>query len=173
MISLDIVTPDGATLLYGRGGRVALHWLTGPPRADTVLDIPSAGARLSPDGRWIAYRANGIFVQPFPGPGPRVQVSAPGTIATQPVWSRDGQRLYYDEDSRMTVATVRTSPAFSILSRRALFDVHGYTVSPGIASYDAAPDGEHLLMIRNLNNGELALVHNWGAWLRARTGTAR
>jgi Tol biopolymer transport system component len=52
-------------------------------------------ARLSPNGQWIAYDSDEtghdeIFVQTFPKPGGKWQVSANG--GTRPVWSRDGTR---------------------------------------------------------------------------------
>ena len=40
--------------------------------------------KFSPDGKWIAYQGTGgpnggdIFVQPFPGPGGRIQISSAG-----------------------------------------------------------------------------------------------
>ena len=56
-------------------------------------------ATLSPDGRWMAYTSSNqggrdeLFVRPFPGPDPAVQVSSGG--ASGILWSRDGRRLYY------------------------------------------------------------------------------
>ena len=53
-----------------------------------------AEARFSPDGKWIAYIAGiaGIVVQPFPGPGGRIEISS-GSGA-QPVWARDGRKIF-------------------------------------------------------------------------------
>ena len=54
--------------------------------------------RPSPDGRLVAYvsgetAGNEVWVRPYQGPGGRVQVSSGG--GTEPVWSRDGHRLFY------------------------------------------------------------------------------
>jgi Tol biopolymer transport system component len=53
-----------------------------------------AEARFSPDGKWIAYIAGiaGIVVQPFPGPGGRIEISRGS--AAQPVWARDGRKIF-------------------------------------------------------------------------------
>src|SRR5262249_48118521 len=57
-------------------------------------------AQFSPDGHWIAYQSDEtgrfeIYLQPFPGPGAKVLVSASGGI--QPRWPRlDAQNeLFY------------------------------------------------------------------------------
>ena len=56
-------------------------------------------ARVSPDGRWIAYSTNDsgmyqIVVQSFPDPnGGKWQITAQGGV--EPKWRRDGRELYY------------------------------------------------------------------------------
>jgi len=57
-------------------------------------------AEVSPDGKWLAYDVlssepfrGDVFVQAFPGPGERVQVST--GLAYNPSWSADGRTLYY------------------------------------------------------------------------------
>jgi len=54
--------------------------------------------RLSPDTRWIAYESNEsgqdeVYVQSFPRPGFKQQVSAGG--GETPVWRSDGSELFY------------------------------------------------------------------------------
>ena len=46
---------------------------------------------ISPDGRWVTYDSDEtgryeVYVQPFPGPGTKRQISAEG--GTFPVWAR-------------------------------------------------------------------------------------
>ena len=53
---------------------------------------------FSPDGRWVAYISNEggrneIFVQPFPGPGGKYQISA--AAGDDPTWSRIGPELFF------------------------------------------------------------------------------
>ena len=47
---------------------------------------------LSPDGRWLAYVSDEsgqpeVYVQPFPDPGPRRQISTSG--GREPLWARE------------------------------------------------------------------------------------
>jgi Tol biopolymer transport system component len=55
-------------------------------------------ARLSPDGRWLAYTSDEtswdeIYIQSFPSLGKKWRVSTDG--GTRPVWSRDGKELFF------------------------------------------------------------------------------
>jgi eukaryotic-like serine/threonine-protein kinase len=57
-----------------------------------------AYGRFSPDGRWLAYvsQESGrfeVYVQPFPGPGPRVQISSDGS--SKGLWSPTRPELYF------------------------------------------------------------------------------
>src|SRR5262245_59906830 len=54
--------------------------------------------KFSPDGRWIAFTSNEsgrneIYVQSYPGPGPKIQVSTEG--GSDVAWKPDGNELYY------------------------------------------------------------------------------
>jgi hypothetical protein len=90
-----------------------------------------------------------IWVRPFPGPGAPVRISAGG--GHEPVWSRDGTELYYDNGPRLMAARVVTnSPAFRAESPRPLFEggfVYDET-DPNLRLYDVAPDGRFLMIER-------------------------
>ncbi len=66
--------------------------------------------QFSPDGKWVAYQSNEaghfeIYLQPFPGPGGRIQVSSSG--GQQVRWARDGSELFYvAADQRLTSVRV-------------------------------------------------------------------
>ena len=84
--------------------------------AHTAAD--ESDALFSPDGRWIAYESNEsgrreIYVQPFPGPGSRSQISTGGGARAR--WHRDGKALFYvDQGNRlMTVPSRRTAQEWS------------------------------------------------------------
>ncbi len=77
------------------------------------------GARVSPDSRWVAYESNEtgrleIYVQPFPGPGPKVQVSASG--GRMPRWRPDGGELFYVAPDRRLMAVSVARSASNILN---------------------------------------------------------
>ena len=54
--------------------------------------------QFSPDGKWIAFESDEsgvpeIYLQPFPGPGPKIRISTAG--GTQVRWRRDGKEIFY------------------------------------------------------------------------------
>ncbi|HEX6323936.1 MAG TPA: hypothetical protein VFZ36_09445, partial [Vicinamibacterales bacterium] len=77
---------DGAGGLRGGTPRVFLDGAAG-----------EGLAAFSPDGTWVAYASDEsggfeIYVRPFPGPGPRYQMSRGGIW---PVWSQTRKELMY------------------------------------------------------------------------------
>ncbi|MBA3406365.1 MAG: PD40 domain-containing protein, partial [Gemmatimonadaceae bacterium] len=130
--------------------------------------------RISPDGRWIAFTTdesgqNEVVVQPFPGPGGRVQVSAGG--GTEPVWSRDGRRLFYRGDEKFMSATIRPGPTFGVSARDTLFaDQYVYATNPH-ANYDALPDGS-FIFLKAAGECDMVVVTNWKSVLRSRMAKA-
>jgi hypothetical protein len=132
-----------------------------------VSESYSAGlARPTADGRQVAYRSdesgqNEVYVRPYPGPGGRVQVSSGG--GTEPVWSRDGRRLFYMAGRRMMVATLSPPPNVRVLSRDSLFVVPPPNSLSG-ATYDVAADGRTFLMLGTGDrNVELVIALDWAA----------
>ncbi|HSG09384.1 MAG TPA: protein kinase [Longimicrobiales bacterium] len=127
--------------------------------------------RFSPDGRWLAYGSNEsgryqVYVRPFPGPGPRIQVSDDG--GGQPTWSRDGRRIFYTSGRAMMVANLETdprSPSLSVASRARLFeaDFLGGPDSP-VTTYDVNPDGRRFLLARAEDDARDRTVV-WTNWM--------
>ena len=71
---------------------------------------------FSPDGHWLAYVSNEsgrpeVYVQPFPGPGGKWQISTEG--GTEPAWNRNGKELFYRSGNKMMALDVTTQPGFS------------------------------------------------------------
>jgi serine/threonine-protein kinase len=87
------------------------HWRS-PSRPAGDEDTERT-ARLSPNGRWLAYESNRsgrdeIWVAPYPPDGGApVRVSRDG--GKQPVWSHNGRELYYLQSNRLMAAAVETS----------------------------------------------------------------
>ncbi len=170
-----VMTADGKGLVYQvdtAGPDVEYRSLAGDTSAHRIAASPATEfmARLSPDGRWVAFDTDesGAFqvvVQPFPGPGPRVQVSADG--GTEPVWSRDGRRIFYRAHGKFMVATVTTTPAFSVTSREGFMDDGFVPPEAPHANYDVSPDGRTLLVVQGTEE-RMVVVHNWAAEMRAR-----
>jgi len=74
--------------------------LNGDKKLTPVIQSPAneAGAVLSPNGKWLAYRSDEsgryeVYVTAFPGPAGKWQVSNGGGVF--PSWSADGKQLYY------------------------------------------------------------------------------
>jgi len=146
-----------------------------PLEGDTALVPFAAGPanevapRFSPDGRWLAYASNEsgryeVYARPFPGPGGRVQVSDAGGGA--PVWSADGNRLFYRDDSGLVAATVDSGGASTplrVVSRARLFeaDLLG-GLGDYAATYDVHPDGQRFAIARPVGAGtEIVLWLDW------------
>jgi hypothetical protein len=106
---------------------------------------------LSPDGRWLAYASDAsgryeIYVQPYPAPGGRVQISIAG--GTEPVWSRNGRELFYRSGDKMMAVEIDTRSSFSAGKPKFLFQGL-YQPTPVLdANYDVTPDGRRFVMIK-------------------------
>jgi Tol biopolymer transport system component len=73
-------------------------WKPGAPAQFLKAAYSESSAMFSPDGRWIAYISNeggrnDIFVQPYPGPGGKYQLSA--ATADDPTWSRTAPEFFF------------------------------------------------------------------------------
>jgi WD40 repeat protein len=165
--SVEAFSPDGKMVLYATSRSPLTPKLeltsidgTAAPQPLDEGKFAQGSAKFSPDGRWLAYCSNEsgrpqVYVQSFPGPGPKVQVSNEG--GTDPVWRRTGGELFYRNGDRMMVAGVSTEPTFSASRPRELWTgpySHGMSSScgaPGVTSsnYDVSPDGQRFLMIQD------------------------
>jgi WD40-like Beta Propeller Repeat len=123
------------SLKEGRGNQ----WMTGDPKPIAVSNTPfeERSGQFSPDGRWVAYQSNEtgrfeIYVQPFPGPGVRSQVSTAG--GKDPRWQPDGKELFFiAPDGKLMAATIRTqTAAFEAGSPAVLFQTR--VATSGVAS---------------------------------------
>jgi serine/threonine-protein kinase len=174
-----VITPDDRSLVYQMddGGAdqadIMVRALTGDTASRPVAAtrFVETQARVSPDGKWVAYvtdqsGAGQVVVQPFPGPGGQVQVSVSG--GAEPVWSRDGKRIFYRDGRYVIAASVSTDGGFSVTGRTELFaDRYVFAQAPH-ADYDVLPDGTRLLMIRSEETPDYDVVYGWRSELHAR-----
>jgi serine/threonine protein kinase/Tol biopolymer transport system component len=151
-------SPDGRTLAYtdfdpDYSGDIWILTLGQKAEKRPWLRTPfnERAGSFSPDGRWIVYVSNEsgrdeIYVQPFPGPGGKWQVSVSG--GTEPVWSRDGKELFYLSGRKMMSVPVSAGTTFSAEIPHVLFEGSFVPTRRGEAAYDVSPDGRRFLMVR-------------------------
>ena len=103
-------------------------------------------ARISPDGRWIAYASDEsgraeIYVARFPEMEPKTKVSTEG--GGRPMWRRDGRELYYATGKGAVVAMTFDPATGAAAQGVPLFQTDLYL---GLFSPD--PDGRRFLIAR-------------------------
>ena len=165
-------------------GDIAVLTVEGDRTVEPLLNTGFNEVRpaLSPDGRWLAYRSTEsgreeIYVRPFPNIGDgKWQVSPDG--GASPVWSPDGQALFYREGTSSLMAVpVDTEPSFTYDAPERLFNGSGYASFPQGQDYDISSDGQRFVFSRpaqpaSTQTGEdggppqLILVQNWTEELR-------
>jgi serine/threonine-protein kinase len=100
---------------------------------------------FSPDGKWLAYHSNEsgldeVYVRPFPGPGPRLQISSGG--GSSPKWSKRGE-LFFRQGSVVAMVAITAGPdGLRAGPEKRLFE------GDYLGEYDVSPDGQRLLMVR-------------------------
>ena len=128
-------------------------------------------ARVSPDGRWIAYASDRsgrfeIEVSSFPEPGHSYPVSVEG--GGYPRWRADGRELYFlSADARMMAATFRPGTPPTIGTPAPLFEVrliaHPDRMSFAHYEYDVNADGSRFLINRLVSAADtsMAIIVDW------------
>ncbi len=179
---------DGEDHLVFRSGiDISMISLDGSSEPVPLLEgaFRERNAELSPGGNWMAYQSDQsgryeISVRPFPNvEDSRLSISNAGGF--HPVWSRDGEELFYIEPgppARLMSVAVELDAAFTPGSRQAIMDWPYYFEAQGAGrTYDVALDGERFIAVRlelaetGDNEGEptgLNVVLNWFEELKER-----
>lgn len=136
-----------------------------------------AGARLSPDGKWLVYQSDEsgrteIYVVAYPALDKKNQVSPDG--AEQPVWSRDGRAIYFrtEKNIERAAATVDGS-ALTIGAPTAMFpDTYFRPQAINHTTIDVAANGDVLVLDRidALQTPEVVGIFNWMDDVRRKLG---
>jgi dipeptidyl aminopeptidase/acylaminoacyl peptidase len=139
-------------------------------------------AQVSPDGRWLAYISNEsgryeVYIQSFPKPGDKWQVSTGGGIA--PRWRRDAKEIYYiAPDQKLMAVPIRSDAArgdsalevgqpVALFQTRILED--GVYALADKQQYDVTADGQRFLIntpVEGATSSPLTVVLNWPAALK-------
>ena len=140
---------NGASLAERTSGlsRLGRRHMSSPARS---RQLPLPRSSFSPDGRWIAFTSDEsgqseVYVQPFPGPGPKRQISSGG--GQEPAWSHSGQELFYRTLGRMSTVAVRENDGELMAERpKPLFQGLFHYTPTFSRTYDVAPDGRFLMV---------------------------
>jgi Tol biopolymer transport system component len=149
MVLTDI-TPDGKFLVCDSGGVIFTVPLTGSdPRSRKATEylrgeFEYGFGRLSPDGRFMAFRSDEVqaeraevYIKPFDasagaaGDGdPKWRVSKDGALGML-AWRSDGKEIFFrgldldSNDLEVMAAEVNTAPTFSVGTPKLLFKLPG------------------------------------------------
>jgi eukaryotic-like serine/threonine-protein kinase len=169
----DSWSPDGRVLAFQEANPTAgidvwMLSLEGDHKPQLFLRTPfnELAAQFSPDGHWLAYESDEsggyqVYVQPYPGPGGKWQVSTDG--GSKPRWNPKGRELFYSDGDKTMVVDVTTSPTFSATKPRLL-----YQGPIGVPS----PDGQRFLAVQAVEPGllptQINVLLNWSEELKRR-----
>ncbi|TDI36457.1 MAG: hypothetical protein E2P02_25330, partial [Acidobacteria bacterium] len=172
-LSSPLWMPDATGLLFqeniSSNAEIWVLPLEGDGEPHPFLESTSNKAQpsLSPDGRFIAYHSvvsggtTQSFVQPFPGPGGRQQISIHG--GRSPLWSPSGREIFYtgDESRSMMAVAIRTEPELEVGQPQRLFE---WPDSDFERQWDVTPDGQRFVVARRAGTAgrqQINLVLNW------------
>jgi Tol biopolymer transport system component len=129
--------------------------LAGDRTPRLLVDAPGGESdpQFSPDGKWIAYEASvssrlEIFVAPFPGPGPKRQVSTEG--GEEPLWSHDGREIFFQSGAGLMGVAVTPGASFAASAPRVLHEGRYFPSINGNTSYAVTADGARFLRIQQI-----------------------
>jgi Tol biopolymer transport system component len=172
---LTDVSADGRYLAY-EGGATNDIWvmpLGGERTARTIVDGPAVETQgmFSPDVGSLAYTSNAsgrfeIYVQSFPDPGLRAQVSPNG--GTDPRWRPDGKELFYMAlDGTLMAVPVRAVRPIEFGRPIPLFQFYSLVrgIPAGKPPYDVTPDGQRFIVssLSRRTEPSLNVLLNWPA----------
>jgi dipeptidyl aminopeptidase/acylaminoacyl peptidase len=182
-------SPDGARVTFTANPTPRLDdislvtaWVvdvaSGKQRKLVDTSEPTQTARWSPDGKWIAYlNSTGLvvyqvhlFVVDANGGAPRKLTGKFELNAGEPIWSKDGNTIYFTSDDHeanrifaadVAAGTVRSLTDASSVANLAEISANGQTA---VGTWGDATHPEDVFR-SDLNFGSLERITNQNAWL--------
>lgn len=163
------VTPDGKNVFFTRRGRDTgsdiwvVNVASRQARAWLATPFVESRARVSPDGRWVAYISNEsgsteVYLRSISG-GLPYRISTGG--GSSPAWTRGGSEIVFvtGDNSIAAVEVSLQAPEPVISVERRLF-----TVARQIGEFEVTPDGERFLVgtiDRSIRDEPVQILLNW------------
>ena len=177
-------SPDGRTIIVEirRAGTandlLAIDVASGKERVLVASAFRERQARLSSDGKWLAYTSDEsgrdeVYVQPFPSLQGRAMVSAAG--GTEPVWSRDGRRLFFRGAAQMLSSSLTSTSPLEFAPPATLFaDTFTRTQGETHTHFDVDAAGRFLMIDQGdlrtpRERDQIHIVLNWAEQLKKLT----
>ena len=165
-------SPDGKLIAYERVGSSGQYeiWMfplegDRKPYSYLASQFRLNQPAFSMDGHWLAYTSNEsgrgeVYVQRFPGPGEKIQVSTDG--GSNPEWTHDGKQLVYENAGTLWAVEVSVSP-FRVGKSRVLYqgDIWNDAAGP---NYTLAPTGKRIVAVERVKDpegGNVKVILNW------------
>ncbi len=142
----------------------------GEPQPYLATEFDEDWARLSPDGRFVAYSSDAsgsreVYVRTFPDPSGGLWTISTG-FGLNPHWRGDGRELFYTIRNRMMAVPVTLESTFQFGAPQPLFTMPG-----GPGSFDVDAGGERFIKAvdttlgAELPQAPITVVLNWQAAL--------
>jgi eukaryotic-like serine/threonine-protein kinase len=166
---------DGKFIVYVKDQQIAYIDLRESKPKPRYVDVSAkvSGARLSPDGRYVAFVSEEtgrreVYLAPFPGGGRKWRASLRG--GEQPKWAKGGKELIFLVQDKLTSVSFDDHPAVRIGTPQILFSpdsIRGYLSLFSWRWYDPSPDGEHFVVVTETESSNeeasVLLLENWQA----------
>jgi Tol biopolymer transport system component len=177
-------SPDGRYVLYDlhRPGANWEIWVAESAGQHNRYPLVQAGdarwARLSPDGKWLAY-AGGETGRPeiyvvavdFAGAQPKAaanksQISTDG--GNLPVWARDGKELFFTNAGGTTLYAAPITTAGGMVHSGTATKLFDFSMHSYAFFYDVSPDGKKFYVAEAPPGSAppLTVVTNWQARIK-------
>ena len=182
-------TPDGHELAVVKGRSIwVLDVAAGSGRLQPLAQSPASAGwpAFSPDGRWLLYSSytSGrleVYLQPYPGQGPRLQISVDGGFS--PAWDRSGREIFFlgfgsaAGHMRMMSVGVSLGAEVKVGTPRQMFEFEYRELrfpNDSVTGYSVAPDGQRFFTTQAVKTDppppvtHINLILNWRAELEAK-----